>query len=79
MAPAATQTLVPFIELLDLADEFCREERLLSLARTPEQRRFQRWLLGEFVRQGDGEDPIAWTDVETATPTASVAQRAASR
>ena len=35
------RTLARFVELLDLADEFCREERLLSLARTPEQRRFQ--------------------------------------
>ena len=48
-------TIGRFIELLDLADDFCREERLLSLARTPEQRRFQSWFLGEFVRQAKGE------------------------
>ena len=65
MSRAATQSLSRFIELLDLADEFCREERLLSLARTPEQRRFQRWFLGEFVRQGNGEDPIPWTEVQS--------------
>ena len=65
MARSATRSLSRFIELLDLADEFCREERLLSLARTPEQRRFQRWFLGEFVRQGDGREPIAWTEVES--------------
>jgi len=63
MSRAATQALSRFIELLDLADEFCREERLLSLARSPEQRRFQRWFLGEFVRQGNGEEPIAWAEV----------------
>jgi len=51
-----------FIELLDLADDFCREERLLSLARSPEQQRFQRWFLTEFVRQEAGEPPIAWHD-----------------
>ncbi len=51
-----------FIELLDLADDFCREERLLSLARSPEQQRFQRWFLTEFVRQESGEPPIAWQD-----------------
>ena len=51
-----------FLELLDLADAFCREERLLSLARTPEQRRFQQWFLGEFVRQVQGEAPLAWPD-----------------
>ncbi|MCY7396963.1 MAG: ATP-binding protein [Nocardioides sp.] len=65
MGRAATQSLSRFIELLDLADEFCREERLLSLARSPEQRRFQRWLLGEFVRQGAGGQPIPWTEVHT--------------
>jgi len=50
-----------FLELLDLADAFCREERLLSLARSPEQREFQRWFLGEFVRQQRGEQPAPWT------------------
>jgi anti-sigma regulatory factor (Ser/Thr protein kinase) len=48
------------IELLDLADAFCREERLLSLARSPEQLAFQQWFLGEVVRQTAGELPIAW-------------------
>ncbi len=51
-----------FIELLDLADGFCRQERLLSLARTPEQQEFQRWFLGEFVRQAAGDAPTAWHD-----------------
>jgi hypothetical protein len=50
------------VELLDLADAFCREERLLSLARTPEQVRFQQWFLGEVVRQSLGEEPIAWSN-----------------
>jgi anti-sigma regulatory factor (Ser/Thr protein kinase) len=49
-----------FIELLDLADAFCREERLLSLARTSEQQQFQEWFLGEFVRQAAGKDPLPW-------------------
>ncbi|GAA2138513.1 hypothetical protein GCM10009844_06600 [Nocardioides koreensis] len=56
-----------FLELLDLADAFCREERLLSLARTPEQQQFQRWFLGEFVRQGAGDAPMAWRDSAEAT------------
>ena len=51
-----------FLELLDLADAFCREERLLSLARSREQRRFQEWFFGEFVRQQQGESPIAWSE-----------------
>lgn len=48
------------IELLDLADAFCREERLLSLARSPEQVTFQQWFLGQVVRQSLGEPPVAW-------------------
>lgn len=60
MPRATASTLVRFVELLDLADEFCRAERLLSLARSPEQQRFQSWFLHEFVRQADGEEPISW-------------------
>jgi anti-sigma regulatory factor (Ser/Thr protein kinase) len=57
---ASAETIEQFLDLLDLADEFCRKQRLLSLARTPEQRRFQRWLFGEFVRQERGESPRPW-------------------
>jgi hypothetical protein len=53
-----------FIELLDLADAFCRQERLLSLARTAEQRAFQVWLLSEFERQERREAPLAWQDAD---------------
>jgi anti-sigma regulatory factor (Ser/Thr protein kinase) len=55
-------TIGRFIELLDLADAFCRQERLLSLARTPDQQHFQRWFLSEFVRQEGGESALAWED-----------------
>ncbi|MDO7867889.1 ATP-binding protein [Nocardioides jiangxiensis] len=50
------------IDMLELADTFCRSERLLSLATSPDQRAFRRWYLGEFVRQGDGEAPMPWSD-----------------
>ncbi|KQQ42881.1 ATP-binding protein [Nocardioides sp. Leaf307] len=59
---AASGSMQQFIDLLDMADVFCREQRLLSLARTPEQRRFQQWYLGEFVRQVAGEEPLPWRD-----------------
>ena len=62
MPRATARTLSRFIELLDLADDFCRQQRLLSLARTAEQRRFQNWFLCEFVRQAEGEEPVAWTE-----------------
>jgi len=61
---STAQTLSRFVELLDLADEFCRQQRLLSLARTAEQRQFQNWFLTEFVRQSSGEQPLRWTDVD---------------
>nr|WP_246390535.1 ATP-binding protein [Nocardioides soli] len=64
-------TIGRFIELLDLADAFCREERLLSLARTPGQQRFQRWFLSEFVRQERGEAPLPWKNAPSARPRSS--------
>ena len=65
MPRATANTLVRFVELLDLADEFCRAERLLSLARSPEQRRFQAWFLTEFVRQANGEPPLSWLEARS--------------
>jgi anti-sigma regulatory factor (Ser/Thr protein kinase) len=57
------------MELYDLADAFCRNERLLTLARSPEQVEFQTWLFSEFVRQGRGGDPVPWTESHDATLT----------
>jgi anti-sigma regulatory factor (Ser/Thr protein kinase) len=55
------------LELYDLADAFCRNERLLTLARSPEQVEFQTWLFGEFVRQGRGQGPTPWPSSHAAT------------
>jgi hypothetical protein len=60
--PDAEQRFGRLHELLDLADAFCRNERLLTLARSEKQIVFQKWLFGEFVRQGRGEEPLAWAD-----------------
>lgn len=49
-------------ELLEAADVFCREERLLALARDHEQRRFQRWFLEELEAQGAGAAPRRWDE-----------------
>jgi anti-sigma regulatory factor (Ser/Thr protein kinase) len=65
MPRATATTLVRFVELLELADEFCRAERLLSLARTAEQRKFQAWFLSEFVRQANGDSPLSWLEART--------------
>ena len=61
MPAAAAATLQRVLEMLDLADEFCRAQRLMSLARTPEQREFQQRLLQEYVRQARGGGPVVWS------------------
>lgn len=58
-------------DLLDLADAFCRSQRLLSLARSEEQREFQRWLLGEISAQAAGSTAAPWRDPETSSSHAS--------
>lgn len=57
----APPLMAKMIEVLELADAFCRAERMLTLAIGPEELRFQRWLFGEFVRQPAGEPPLPWT------------------
>ncbi len=66
LAPEAGPIFATMLEMFDLADAFCRSQRLLSLERTPQQRAFQTWFLSEFVRQLAGELPSVWT------PTAAV-------
>jgi anti-sigma regulatory factor (Ser/Thr protein kinase) len=61
VAAGTAETASRMIDMLELADAFCRSERLLSLATPPEQKAFQRWYLGEFVRQSAGELPESWT------------------
>lgn len=56
----AAAELGRFVELLSLADAFCVEQRLLTLARTPNQIAFQNWWFGEISRQLAGEPPTAW-------------------
>lgn len=63
--------LARLAELLELADAFCREERLLSLARDHEQRRFQQWFLEELVAQGAGAEPRAWGETRVGTDQAT--------
>jgi hypothetical protein len=48
------------LDTLQRADEFCREQRLLVLAATPQEAELERWYLGEWVRQAAGEDPRPW-------------------
>ena len=59
--PTAPTTMSRLLELLEEADEFCRQERMLAVAATPQQLALQRWYLTEFVRQGAGLEPLPWT------------------
>lgn len=59
--PSAPESMGRLLTALERADEFCRDQRLLALAATPQQAALQRWYLGEFVRQGRGEAPQPWS------------------
>jgi hypothetical protein len=52
--------LVMSTELMDDADEFCRQEKLLTLPRDPAMVAFSRWYNREFLRQIDGLPPTPW-------------------
>ena len=54
-------TAARVLDTLERADEFCREQRLLVLAATPQIAEFQRWYFGEWGRQAAGEEPRPWT------------------
>lgn len=60
---AAGAACVHLGDILDQADEYCRQgEHLLSLTTPPESLAFRRWFLGEIVRQVDGAAPTSWPD-----------------
>ena len=61
MSREAGPIFVTMTEMFDVADAFCKAERLLSLARTPRQRALHNWLLGELVHQLDGSGSRPWT------------------
>ncbi len=66
-------TAARMLEVLERADEFCREQRLLVLAAGRQERELQRWYLGEVVRQGAGEKPRPWTGSFTVDETPQTA------
>ncbi len=72
MVREAGPIFVTMIEMFDVADAFCRAERLLSLARTAPQRAFHNWLLGELVHQLEGATAQPWAGgPDTSAPSAS--------
>jgi hypothetical protein len=52
--------LVTTTALMDDADEFCRQERLLTLPRDAGMVAFTTWYNREFLRQLDGLAPTPW-------------------
>jgi len=68
MPRSAAETVRRFLDMLDLIDEFCRQERLLVLARSPEQVTFQRWFLGEYLTQAAGGRPTRWSATQMTGP-----------
>ncbi len=44
-------------------DAYCADGHyLLALATPPDVRAYQQWILGEFIRQIDGQAPLSWED-----------------
>lgn len=61
---AAAQACRDLAAILDDADAYCREGRLLLTLATPEPLvGYRRWYLDEFVRQLGGEPPRPWPEV----------------
>ncbi len=57
---SAPHTMSRMLEMLQKADEFCRDQKLLTLASSPQQIALQEWYLGEFARQASGQEPTPW-------------------
>ena len=57
---SAPATMTRLRQLLEEVDVFCREQWLLTLAASRQQLQLREWYLGEFERQGRGEEPRPW-------------------
>jgi hypothetical protein len=67
--PAAGPAAQQLGDMLDEADEYCRRgDHLLTLATPPEELRFRRWFIGEFVHQVEGAPPTPWPDAAGSAP-----------
>ena len=58
---SAPVTMGRLADLMKRSEEFFESESLTYLSPSPRQREVQEWYLGEFVRQGAGEQPIPWS------------------
>jgi hypothetical protein len=61
--PAAAAAAQQLGDMLDEADEYCmRGDHLLTLATPPDELRFRKWFISEFVDQLNGAPPTPWPD-----------------
>jgi hypothetical protein len=51
------------LDVIEEADAYCRQGKyLLTLATPPDVLAYQRWIVGEFIRQPNGEPPVSWSE-----------------
>jgi anti-sigma regulatory factor (Ser/Thr protein kinase) len=64
--------ILEFRQLLIKANEFCRDEQLLTLAAGPQEQALRAWYLGELAAQASGEAPVPWPGQFVVTDSAPV-------
>jgi hypothetical protein len=57
---SAGPSLTELHELMEQADQFCRDEQLLTVAATPVERQFRDWFIEQFIAQLEGAQPTPW-------------------
>ena len=61
--PAVAGAAQQLGDMLDEADDYCLQgDHLLTLATPPEEQRFRRWFISEFVGQVGGRAPTPWPE-----------------
>lgn len=63
LPPSAAPAARDLGQMLDEADEYCREGRhLLTLATPPDLLAYRRWFLSQFTEQAAGRPPVPWAE-----------------
>jgi hypothetical protein len=60
LRPASPEQMLRYARLMEEADAFCRDGKLISLAPDPEVHALRRWIVEEFIRQYHGHPPRPW-------------------
>lgn len=60
LRPGSVEQMLRYARLMEEADDFCRDGRLISLAPDDEVHALRRWIVEEFVRQYHGRAPRPW-------------------